>query len=538
MSAEQVVCLDVENLQSILATNLLSQPDKCALVFANGSYNYRELHEVTCRVAGGLHRMGLRHGDVLAVLSENRVEYAILLHAAAMLGVPVATLNWRQTPDQVGATIELVRPVAIAVSDRHRELLRESLNTLALTDSPIKTVFFDEAEQPTYSFSYQALLMSDPIATDLPAIDPEDIATIMYTSGTTGASKGVAISHRAMIARARVAAVELSVDRHDAFIGWSPMFHVSCTDYLFATAWIGGTFNITEFDPLTIATILSEQRVGWLSLMPGTVEPVVQLVRTHGLTVKGVKCVGAMADLLSPPLIQEITTALQAPYLNSYGSTESGLVPCAPSFIAVGQQPDDLAKTQSRFCEIKIIGSGGAEVADGEVGQLLVQSPTLFSGYWREPAKSDETLRDGWFYTGDLLIRRLDGKLQFVERAQYMIKSGGENIYPTEIERVLLSHPKVQRAAVIKSPDEKWGQVVCAVVAADNSLSKEALQEFVSGQLARYKIPKRFVRLSPQDFPMNATGKVVRRTLEERVNQAVPLLIDGNGFEVTTRQIP
>jgi fatty-acyl-CoA synthase len=183
--------------------------------------------------------------------------------------------------------------------------------------------------------------------------------------------------------------------------------------------------------------------------------------------------------------------------------------------------PTRLSKRQSPFCEVRLLDEAGRDVPDGAPGELVLRGPTLFSGYWRAAEANARDFRGGWFHMGDVFVRNPDGTLDFVDRVKYMIKSGGENIYPAEIERVLLQDPRVADCAVVRSRDEKWGEVPVAFVARrEDSLTAEDLQRRCREQLAGFKQPKgiRFIRM--EDFPRSASGKIQRHELEKQVTRS------------------
>jgi fatty-acyl-CoA synthase len=225
-----------------------------------------------------------------------------------------------------------------------------------------------------------------------------------------------------------------------------------------------------------------------------------------------------MADLVPPAEIAAVTTLLGAPYANTFGATETGCPPCSASLIPVGAAPTRLSKQQSPFCEVRLVDADDNEVPDGTPGELCMRGPTLFSGYWRAPAVNAEDFRGGWFHMGDVFVRNPDGTLDFVDRVKYLIKSGGENVYPAEIERVMLQDPRVADAAVVRRADPKWGEVPVAFVARrDESLAEADLLARCRDQLAGYKQPKA-VHFIPFDaFPRSASGKVQRHELEKRL---------------------
>jgi len=222
-----------------------------------------------------------------------------------------------------------------------------------------------------------------------------------------------------------------------------------------------------------------------------------------------------MADLVPPGDLARITTLLQAPYLNTSGSTETGCPPCSSSLIPIGVAPDRLSKVQSPFCEVRLVDAEDRDVPDGTPGELCVRGPTLFSGYWRAPDVNIHEFRGGWFHLGDVFVRNPDGTLDFVDRVKYLVKTGGENVYPAEIERVILGDPRVAEVAVVRRKDARWGEVPYAFVARrDDTLAESELLARCRAELAGYKQPKGIRFLAYDAFPRSASGKIQRHELE------------------------
>jgi fatty-acyl-CoA synthase len=313
-----------------------------------------------------------------------------------------------------------------------------------------------------------------------------------------------------------VFATEVGLAPGEGFVAWAPLFHMVSTDHALATLLRGDPVLVVDgYDPHALIEIVARERLGWLPLVPGMIEGFAQALRAHEVAPCGIRAIGAMADLVPRHQLAEITTLLGARYLNTFGATETGLPPATGSFIPIGEAPTDLAKRQSGFCEVRLVGPDDRDVQDGEPGECAIRGPTLFSGYWRAPEVNARDFRGGWFHMGDMFVRRDDGRLDFVDRAKYMIKSGGENIYPAEIERVLLADPRVGDAVVVRRPDPKWGEVPVAVIARnDERLTAGELYAKCREQLAGYKQPKdiRFVAFA--DLPRSTTGKIQRHEVE------------------------
>jgi fatty-acyl-CoA synthase len=277
-------------------------------------------------------------------------------------------------------------------------------------------------------------------------------------------------------------------------------------------------YAVDGFNAEAIVDIMERARLGWLLLMPGSIEPVVALLKERGRRPKGIRAVGAMADLVPKKLIAELTELAGAPYLNSFGATETGLAPASASLIAAGEFPASLSKRKSGLCDFRLVDPDGEDVADGDPGEAAVRGPTVFSGYWNAEATNARDFKNGWFRMGDLFRRNPDGSYDFVDRAKYMIKSGGENIYPAEIERVLLSDPRVSDAVVVRKRDAKWGEVPVAFVARrDDALSETDIEAVCRKSLAGYKRPKEVHFIRFEDFPRSTTGKILRHEMEKKL---------------------
>lgn len=485
----------------------LSTPNAVALTDLSNGVTYRELNARVNALAAALQAIGCRKQDRIAILAENRFEYVELMLACAKLGLVAACLNWRQTAEEMAQSIGLVEPACLFVSPRYRSLAAEVTHN---------------AEVIVLNEHYERLLAEQlqhhPDGCPEPAVevDPEDGLLILYTSGTTGRSKGALISHRAMIARGAMMRADWSIRRSDGFIAWSPLFHMASADPTLASMCQGSTVAVIDgFEPAQVADALSRIDVGWFILMPGMIERMAEELEARQTHVKRVAAAGCMANLVPPEQIARITALLNAPFLNSFGSSETGIAPASGNWIAPGERPASLGKLQTSCCEIKLVDEHDNEVAPGEVGEICLRTPLLFTGYWNNPDATASAMRGGWYHMGDDFYRNEDGALYFADRRKYLIKSGGENIYPAEIEQVLRASEKIAEAIVVRRADDHWGEVpVAFVVPAVDTLTEADVLALLDGKLARYKRPKQVFLITEDDLERNATGKVRRELLE------------------------
>jgi fatty-acyl-CoA synthase len=477
-------------------------PERPAVVDGTRLLTYAALAERVRRLAGVLDARGLRRGARLAILSENRAEYLELFLAAATVGAVVACQNCRLAPPELAQCLDLVEPEAVFASPRHAP-------KLAAAGRGPPALLFGEP--------YEETLAAQSLTPEGDPPDPEDPLLILYTSGTTGLPKGAVISHRAEIARNLVLRAEYGLGSTDTFVAWSSLYHMGAADCALGTLMVGGKLIVIDgFDRSRLAEVVATEALGLLLLMPGMVSDFAAELEARAVRPKGVKICGVMADLVPPAEIVRVTRLLDAPYGNTFGATETGWPPASSNNIPVGVAPTRLPKEQSPFCEVKLVDPADAEVPDGAPGELCMRGPTLFSGYFRADAVNAREFRGGWFHMGDVFVRNPDGTLDFVDRVKYLIKSGGENIYPAEIERLILQDPRVAEAAVVRAPDAKWGEVPVAFVARrDPSLTEADLFRLCRDGLAGYKQPKQIRFIAVDDFPRSASGKIQRHELEK-----------------------
>lgn len=478
-------------------------PDRIALDDGTRRMSYAVLNERVNRLAHCLTALGVARGDRVAILSENRHEYIEASFAAAKLGAILCALNWRLAPAELAHCVTLVDTPVVLVSARFESALR----ALSL---PIPTII---VLGPDYEERLAGATCHEPER----IAQPEDGLLILYTSGTTGLPKGALISHRAELARMAVSRIDAGLQAGDGFAAWAPMFHMVCLEHAIHVLGLGGTvFIVDGADIDRLVHLIATEPQWWLVLIPGMIEPLLIALREQGVRPKQIRIVGALADLVSPQMIAETSERLQAPYWNTFGSTETGMLPAAGSRFGIGEVPDNLDKAHNSLYRSRLVDPDDRDVPVGEAGEITVRGPTVFSGYWRADAVNETDFRGGWFHMGDMFIEQPDGRLRFVDRAKYLIKSGGENIYPSEIERVLMSDPRVAEAVVVKRRDDRWGEVpVAFVVLQTPGTLVEDLMRFCRANLSSYKLPReiRFVS-SGDDFPRSTSGKVQRQVLE------------------------
>ena len=515
-------------VDGVFRTVARTWPERTAVQEGERSLTYRELDRLVDGVAGWLARRGVGRGDRIALLSENSTAYVALMLAAARTGAVLACQNWRLTARELRHCISLVEPKMVLVSDRFATLLDEVEGGGAPQAGEAVGTGGAGRHRLDGALAARWAECAPPDVSGAPtgpadAADAEDVLLILYTSGTTGLPKGAAISHRAELARNLAWHLSFGIAPGDTMVAWMPLYHMGGADQVLGTLLGGGKVIVMDsFDAGTIARIAAREPLGWLVLMPGTTERMIAAVKAGRAAPAGAKAVGVMPDLVPRTEIAELTSLFNAPFPNTFGSTETGSPPCSGGCLPAGVVPERLSKQLSPLCEFRLVDEAGRDVPDGVPGEAAVRGPTLFSGYWRADEVNARDFRGGWFHMGDLLVRNGDGTFDFVDRAKYLIKSGGENIYPAEIEQALLADPRVAEAAVVRRSDPRWGETPVAFVARRGGAALEAddLYRRCRETLAGYKQPKEIRFLDFEDFPRSASGKVQRHELEARLRAA------------------
>lgn len=496
------------------------------------SLTYGELQEQASQLASSLLDLGVDGGVTsVAVVAENRTETVELAHACAKIGALFAPLNWRLERDELVHCADLVEPDVLVVSERFREkadwIVADGAADPAVvgydgTDQVSET---DEDEGSSFDDLRVEGEADDPRLER--SVDPEVGFAVVNTSGTTGLPKGAVLSHRAELARANQVARDYGLDRGDNYVGWGPMFHMGGLDWIVAMAAIGGTYYVVDgFEPGTILESLTDspRPIAWLFLVPGMIEDLCDHVEESNVDradLPPVRAAGALADMIDPGLIARVTALFDAPFQNTYGSTEAGHATSADQ-IPIGVEPDDesLRKRESPNCAVRLDTDG---YESDNRGEMLIRGPPLFSGYLENPDGNRAAFDDSWYRTGDVFERHDNGTYSYLNRTKYLVKTGGENVYPAEIEDVLTEHDRVAEAVVVRTEDSTWGEVPRALVGLEDDVGDSAeadelraeLLELCDGSLARYKLPHYIEFVDRDAFPTSGTGKVVRPDIEE-----------------------
>jgi O-succinylbenzoate-CoA ligase len=509
------------NLGLFLEKRARLSPDLEALVEVERGRRFRfaELEARASRVANALRARGVAAGDRVALLLMNGVEYLETYFALAKLGAVMVPLNWRLVPDELafilrdsGATLLVYDAEfdAVVAELRERETsLRELVR--AAGGAPPRPGVLD----------HDALRDAAP-ETPLPceAAD-DDLLFIMYTSGTTGLPKGAVHTHGTMIAASLTINMTSDLRHGDRYLMMLPLFHVGALTPATAAVHRGACLVLMRaFDPKRVFPLIEAERVTTGLAVPAMLNFMLAAGSPGDHDHGSVRWLMSGAAPVPPALIERYA-ALGIEVHQVYGLTET----CGPAcLISPEAALKKIGSTGPAFfhTDVRVVDAQDRDVAPGEVGEVIVRGAHLMKGYWNRPEASAEALRGGWLYTGDLASVDKEGFVFIQDRKKDMIISGGENVYPAEVEAVLARHPDVLEVAVIGMPSARWGESAAAVVVAKagSSPSPQALLAFCEGKLARYKIPR--VVEWVDEIPRNPTGKVLKRLLRERFPGPAP----------------
>ncbi len=485
------------------------RPDKAALIFGDSQVTYRDFDRRSNALANALVANGIETGDRVAILAENSVEYALVTQAVAKAGAILLPLNFRLSPPELAYILGNAEPALVLVEAAYVEPLSSALGIAGVSSRMIR---LDQGDGGFENIAVDASL-------DAPAraVDPQSAAIMMYTSGTTGFPKGVLYSHTNYFTLFDGLMVEGDFRPTDVVHLALPLFHnAGLNGALNTTLYAGGTTVIHRgnFDAPVVLRQIARHNITVGLWVPTNLAILLDHPEFAAHDTSSLKRIfyGGMA--IRTDLRERAEAAFAADFYQVYGSTECG------NITVQGPQDhrDRPGVTGREFynVEMRVVDDEGREVGVGEVGEVHLRAADCgMMGYWRNDAATEAAMRDGWIQSGDLARIETGGFITVVDRKKDMIISGGENVYPAEVEAVLHRHPLVAEAAVFGIPDAKYGETVCAAVVAKpgSTLTPEDIDAFCLQNLARYKRPRKV------DFhdrlPRNVSGKVTKQVLRQ-----------------------
>jgi acyl-CoA synthetase (AMP-forming)/AMP-acid ligase II len=509
------------NFSDSVRVNALKFPHREALADAHRCFTWTEVNERADRLANAIMAMGLVKGDRVAILLENCVEIIELFIATARTGTVAVPINFRLVADEVRYVTDNSDAKAFFVHDIFLDSLLPVRDRLGKI--PAENYVLVGSQKQTGVRDYEAVLADMPPLFPELDVAPSDTWIMLYTSGTTGVPKGVVRSHESYTAFYLINAVDFEFTENDVCLNVMPLCHVNSTYFTLNVMYVGGKVYVhpaSGFDAPEVLRIIAEEKVSFISFVPTHYRMLLATgdAGREGLDfsfLKKLLCSSAPATLKMKEEVMEFFAGVDL--YEGYGSTEAGIVTVLKPHEQF-TKPGSIGRESTGTFPIRILDEHRQPVADGKVGELYSRGPMLFDEYYKMPDITANSFAGEWFTARDMARRDEDGYYFLVDRKDNMIITGGEKVFPSEVEAVLLNHPAIYDAAVIGVSDEKWGEVVTAVVILkpDATTTEEDIVAHCRGKVATFKRPKRAIFISDEEMPRTPTGKILHRQLRVR----------------------
>lgn len=508
--------MDAYTLRDILTktvTDAGAGPDKIALTFDDRHISFAELDDRSDRLANGLLAAGFAKGDKVAVVMYNRPEWVELFFALAKIGGVIVPINYLLAASEMEYIFDDSEARWIAVEDTLADAVKP-----ALERNPTRTVI-EIGEHSGLGIAYESLVRTPAGSTAaFPEVRADDLFLLQYTSGTTGFPKGAMHTHSTVLWNSYHQIVDFDVAADDVYyvvpaLCWAAGFH----DLALATLWRGGQVVLgrsTGFDPGAFLAQVERHRVTKVLLVPTVLKRVLNHPDFDGHDTSSLRMVLSGGEPVPPSSLEGLKARLpHCDVLQVYGMSE---FPTLMLFIT-GKDAQERTESTGKACSaatVRIVDESGQDVPAGTIGEIICRSPACMVGYYNKPDATAATLADGWLRTGDLAKHDEDGFVFMAGRAKDMIITGGLNVYPAEIERVLAAHPDIIEAAVVGKPDDTWGEVgVAQVVVRDGvQLDHHTVETYLRERLAGFKVPRMY-HFTTEPLPRTTSGKVQKHRI-------------------------
>lgn len=501
------------DLGSWIARRAAATPKLPAITFGENTWTYRDFADRIDRLAAELGAGGIRRGDRVGYVGLNHPDFLVTLFAAARIGAAFVPLNWRLTADELCYILGNAG-VHTLVADAERAAVIDPVRAQAGLQRAIAL-----APVPGWEVVDDLLTQGAPLADPVFA-DADEVAVIMYTSGTTGRPKGAMLTHANLFWNNFNALLAFDTCQHDVSLVCAPLFHIGGLNVTtLLTLQKGGQIVLMPaFDPGEALRLIAEHRVTTMFGVPAMflfMSQHPEFADSDLSSVRHFVCGGAPVP---ESLIQRYGQR-GIPFAQGYGLTETAPLALVLRTDEVGAKIGAAGNQVLPLSDVRLVDANNDPVPAGARGEICVRGPQVMAGYWRNPEATAAVIdAEGWFHTGDIGQADDEGYVWVIDRVKDMVISGGENVYPAEVEDVLYGHPAVAEVAVLGTPHEKWGEAVTAVVAlkAGTTLTLDELREFARGKLAAFKLP---IRLEFVDaLPRTQSGKVVKYQLREALS--------------------
>jgi len=517
----------MENVGRLLTRRAARNPDLEAVfdVATDRRFSYADANTRCNRTANALTELGVAKGDRVGLLLMNGMEFIESFLAIAKLGAICVPLNWRLVADELefilndaGVSVLLFGSEFLATTTDLQA--RPKLAGKGQGASHIREYVQVGGETAGFARDYATLHAAASPDEPVVAAGDDDDLYIMYTSGTTGLPKGVVHTHSTALWGSLSVLSTAELRHADRYIVALPLFHVGALTPLTGNIHRGMTSIVLKaFDPSLVWRLIESERVDCMLAVPAMLNAMMMVPERETVDRSRLRWIMSGAAPVPVSLIERYA-AMQIDIHQVYGMTET----CGPACLTSPETAIAKAGSTGKpfmHTDVRVVDDAGRDVAPGVPGEILIRGPHIMKAYWNRPDATAETLVDGWLHSGDIATMDADGFVTIQDRKKDMIISGGENVYPAEVENVILAHPLVADVAVIGQPSAKWGESGCAVVVrGDERLDAQAVLDHCQGKLARFKQPRSVVFVD--EIPRNPSGKALKRTLREQFPGPAP----------------
>jgi len=507
------------NLGQILTKRAFLSPDREAYVCSHSGLRltFRELNERCNQLANSFVKSGVEKGERVGLLLMNGAEFMEAYFALAKIGAVVVPLNWRLVADELEFILKDSGALSLIFDDEFVDTVTElHARTEKDAATDIRRWLHVAGEQGTTHFSVSYQKFRNDGATAEPECDSskDDMLYIMYTSGTTGLPKGVVHTHDTALWAILSIAATTYYEETDRFLNALPMFHVGALTPLSVNVYRGATSVVMRaFDPVLAWKLLEAEKITTGLMVPAMLSVMLQVEKFERFDYSRLRWFMTGAAPVPVSLTLKFVE-LGIGILQVYGLTET----CGPACLMDSEnaikRPTSTGKAFFHT-DIRVVNEAGEDCGPEEAGEVLVRGAHIMREYWNRPEATAEAIKDGWLYTGDIALMDEEGYVSIQDRIKDMIISGGENVYPAELEAVLMNHPDIVDAAVIGQDSERWGESPFAIlVRTHDGVTEADVMEYCQGKLARFKQPQGITFI--EEIPRNPSGKILKRVLREQ----------------------
>ena len=503
-------------------------PDKTAVVWEDRRITYGELQSRTWRLANALHGLGVRGGDRVGLLCSNRLEHVETVFAIMSLGAVWVPLNDRLTAGELGFIVADAECTTMMYSNNLAGVVEDMHDALGGVERWIGIGTGGGTAGGTagataggVGLAYDDVLAEGAARPPAAHVAPDDMCAIMYTSGTTGRPKGAMHTHRCMMHGIKLLALDSGAHGDEVSLQVMPQFHAGGHELGMTQFLVGSTTVVqSKFDPDHFHRLVADEGINFAALVPSMMIFLLESAGAGKTDVSSLKRLSYGASPIPEDRLARAMEVYDADFQQTYGQTEAGVMMTLLSAEAhrkgLSAEHDHLLNSCGQAllgCEVRLAGDDGHEVPEGKIGEICARKESVMSGYWKRPDATEKTLRDGWLHTGDMGRRDAEGYFYLVDRKVDMVISGGENVYPAEVENVISGHPGVLEVAVIGVPDGRWVEAVKALVAPrpGATLTEADVIGFCHGKLGGFKVPKSVDFI--EALPRTPSGKVRKAEL-------------------------